>query len=171
MEIKGTGFTLRKWQTKDASSLQKHADNVKIADCLLDRFPSPYTLKCAEEFISMKINDEPVTNFAIVINGEPAGVIGLDFRTDVYRKTPVLGYWLSEQHWGKGVIPEAVKLVTHYAFKNLDIICIQAMVLSKNSKSMRVLEKAGFEKQGILKQSVIKNNEVYDEHVYAAYKR
>lgn len=170
MEIKGTGFTLRKWRTDDAPSLQKHADNLNICACLLDRFPSPYTLEDAEAFIAMKIDEEPVTNFAIEINGEVAGVIGLDFRADVYRKTPLLGYWLSEQYWGRGIVPEAVKLITHYGFNNLDIICIQAAILSKNPKSMRVLEKAGYIKQGILKGSIIKNNEILDEHVYAAYK-
>ena len=117
----------------------------------------------------MKINEEPVTNFAIEVNGEVAGVIGLDFRADVYRKTPLIGYWLSEQYWGRGIIPEAVKLITAYGFNNLDIICIQAAILSKNPKSMRVLEKAGYIKQGVLKGSVIKNNEILDEHVYAAY--
>ncbi|MFA6086350.1 GNAT family N-acetyltransferase [Mucilaginibacter sp.] len=170
MEIKGTGFTLRKWRTEDAPSLQKHADNVNVSACLLDRFPSPYTLQDAETFIAMKINEEPVTNFAIEVNGEVAGVIGLDFRADVYRKTPLIGYWLSEQYWGRGIIPEAVKLITAYGFNNLDIICIQAAILSKNPKSMRVLEKAGYIKQGVLKGSIIKNNEILDEHVYATYK-
>jgi RimJ/RimL family protein N-acetyltransferase len=93
----------------------------------------------------------------------------VELRQDIYSKTPLLGYWLSEQYWGKGIITEAVKLITVYAFSNLDIICIQACVLSKNQASMRVLEKAGYIKQGILKQSVIKNNQVFDEHVYAAY--
>jgi RimJ/RimL family protein N-acetyltransferase len=170
MKIKGTGFTLRKWRTDDAPSLQKHANNVNVSACLLDRFPSPYTIEDAEAFIAMKIDEEPVTNFAIEINGEVAGVIGLDFRADVYRKTPLLGYWLSEQYWGRGIVPEAVKLITHYGFNNLDIICIQAAILSKNPKSMRVLEKAGYIKQGVLKGSIIKNNEILDEHVYAAYK-
>ena len=170
MEIKGTEFILRKWRTEDAPSLQKHADNVNVSACLLDRFPSPYTLHDAEAFIAMKMYEEPVTNFAIEINGEVAGVIGLDFRADVYRKTPLLGYWLSEQYWGRGIIPEAVKLITDYGFNNLDIICIQAAILSKNPKSMRVLEKAGYIKQGVLRGSVIKNNEILDEHVYAAYK-
>ena len=106
MEINGTGFTLRKWRTEDAPSLQKHADNVNVSACLLDRFPSPYTLQDAETFIAMKINEEPVTNFAIEVNSEVAGVIGLDFRADVYRKTPLIGYWLSEQYWGRGIIPK-----------------------------------------------------------------
>jgi ribosomal-protein-alanine N-acetyltransferase len=170
MELKGSTFILRNWYLDDAASLQKHADNINVSSFLLDRFPSPYTLTNAIDFIKIKLNEEPVTNFAIVVGGEATGVIGIDMRQDIYCKTPLLGYWLSEQHRGKGIITEAVKLITNYAFNNLDIICIQACVLSKNPASMRVLEKAGYIKQGILKQSVIKNNQVFDEHVYAAYK-
>ncbi|HEY0245863.1 MAG TPA: GNAT family protein [Mucilaginibacter sp.] len=170
MELNGSTFLLRNWHLDDAASLQKHADNISVSSFLLDRFPSPYTLSNAIDFINLKINEEPVTNFAIVVNGEAAGVIGVDFRQDIYSKTPLLGYWVSEQHRGKGIMTEAIKLVTDYAFSNLNIICIQALVLSKNAASMRVLEKAGYMKQGILKQSVIKNNQVFDEHVYAAYK-
>jgi ribosomal-protein-alanine N-acetyltransferase len=170
MEIKGSQFTLRTWRAADAPSLQKHANNPKVVACLLDRFPTPYTLADAEFFINLNLHQDPVTNFAIEINGEVAGVIGLDFRADVYSKSPLIGYWLSEQYWGRGIIPEAVKLVTDYGFKNLDIICIMAFVFSTNPKSMRVLEKAGYTQQAVLKQSVIKNGKVLDEHVYVAYK-
>lgn len=169
MELKGAGFMLRKWQLQDADSLQKHADSIHVSSFLLDRFPSPYTLTDAIDFITIKMAEDPAINFAIMIDGEVSGVIGVDLRSDIYRKTPLLGYWLSEPYWRRGIITEAIRLITRYAFHHLDIICIQALVLSKNPASMRVLEKAGYSKQGILKQSVIKNGEVFDEHVYAAY--
>ncbi|RYD72202.1 MAG: N-acetyltransferase [Sphingobacteriales bacterium] len=170
MILTGTGFILREWQTGDAESLQKNADNRNVSDFLLDRFPSPYTMDDAVAFIAGKIDQQPVINFPIIIEEEVAGVIGLDFRQDVYRKTPLLGYWLSEQYRGRGIMTAVIKLVSQYTFDQLDVICIQACVLSKNPASMWVLEKAGYEKQGILKQSVIKNNEVWDEHIYAVYK-
>jgi len=168
MELKGSAFTLRKWCLDDAASLQKHADHTSVSSFLLDRFPSPYTLDDAIAFINLKQNEHPVTNFAIVVAGEASGVIGVDMRQDIYSKTPLLGYWLSEQYRNKGIITEAIKLVTAYAFNNLDIICVQANVLGKNPASMRALEKAGYVKQGILVQSVIKGNEILDEHLYLA---
>jgi RimJ/RimL family protein N-acetyltransferase len=82
----------------------------------------------------------------------------------------LIGYWLSEDQWGKGVMTEAVKLVTAYAFNRLGIIRVQAGVLSKNPASMRVLEKAGYQKEGISRNAVVKNNEIFDEHVYAILK-
>jgi ribosomal-protein-alanine N-acetyltransferase len=170
MEIKGPGFKLREWYLNDAISLQQQANNPQVAACLLDRFPNPYTLSDAVGWINSKQNQNPVVNFAIAVEGKVVGGIGLDFRADIYHKTPLIGYWLGEDYWGRGIMPKAVKLITQYAFSQLDIICIQAFILSKNPKSMRVLEKAGYEKQGILKQSVIKAGQIYDEHVYAVFK-
>jgi len=170
MRIEGSGFTLREWKADDAGSLQKHANNKNISSFLLDRFPSPYTLDAAANWISSKLNQYPVTNFAIEINDEVIGVIGLDFRDDVYRKAPLLGYWISEDFWGRAIMTEAIKLISNYALYNLDIVRIQAGVLGNNPRSMRVLEKAGYVKEGILKNNIIKNGIILDEHIYAVIK-
>ncbi len=160
---------LRPWRESDAISLQRNANDRNVSAMLLDRFPYPYTLEDAENFISMKMKEEPITNFAIDIAGEVVGVIGVDMRTDIYRKTPLLGYWISPAHSGRGIITEAVELITNYAFTHLDIICIQANTLGNNAASMRVLEKAGFIKQGVLPGTVIKDREILDEHLYTVY--
>jgi ribosomal-protein-alanine N-acetyltransferase len=170
MELKGNGFVIRCWKTGDEASLQRNADNPNIFGCLMDRFPSPYTMEAAQWWVNSLLKQDPLINFAIAANDEVVGGIGLELREDVYRKTALLGYWLSEQLWGKGIMTEAVKLITHYAFANLDIIRIQAGVLSKNPASMRVLEKAGYQKEGISRNAIIKNGEILDEHVYAILK-
>jgi ribosomal-protein-alanine N-acetyltransferase len=170
MELKGQGFTLRSWEADDAVSLQKHADNFKVFSFLTDSFPHPYTIEASVNWINAKLNQNPQLNFAIVVDNMAVGVIGLDMRTDVYRKAPLLGYWIGEEYWGRGIMPKAVKLMTNYAFANLDIERIQAGVLSNNPKSMRALEKAGFEKEGVLKNNIIKNGVVLDECIYGMIK-
>ncbi|TWR28718.1 GNAT family N-acetyltransferase [Mucilaginibacter achroorhodeus] len=169
MQLEGTNFKLRPWRMQDAPSLQRHADNPSVSKYLLNRFPYPYTLIDAEEFLQHITRQERLTTFAIEVDGEAAGGIGLELRRDVYRYSPLIGYWLSEEHWGRGIMVEAVKILTHYAFTKLDAICVQAFVFSENTRSMRVLEKAGYQKQGIIRQSVIKRGVVMDEHIYAAY--
>jgi RimJ/RimL family protein N-acetyltransferase len=169
--LQGNGFILRGWKKGDEISLQRNADNPNVARFLTDRFPSPYTKASAIYWVDSQLYQNPLTNFAIVIDNEVVGGIGLEFREDIYRKTALLGYWLSEYLWGRGIMPEAVRLITDYAFKDLDILRIQAGVLSKNPSSIRVLEKAGYTKEGILKNSVIKNNEIMDEHLYAICKK
>ncbi|MES2809981.1 MAG: GNAT family N-acetyltransferase [Bacteroidota bacterium] len=163
MELQGNSFTLRNWQITDAPALQKHADNVNVASCLLEFFPSPYTLANAAFFINLKINDNPPTNFPIVIDGEACGVIGIDNFGD---DKPLIGYWLSQQYWGKGIMADAVKLFTQYALGTLGITQLYAHVASKNPASMRVLEKAGYTKTDILKKDLAMRGEVFDRHVY-----
>jgi ribosomal-protein-alanine N-acetyltransferase len=171
MELKGTGFTIRGWKKGDEVSLQKHANNPKVSACLMDRFPAPYTLEAAIQWVDNLVEQNPLINFAITIDDQVIGGIGMEPRQDVYRKTAILGYWLSEELWGKGIMSEAVKLVTNYAFTQLDLIRLQASVYSKNPASMRVLEKAGYQKEGIMRNAVIKNGVVMDEHLYAILRK
>jgi [ribosomal protein S5]-alanine N-acetyltransferase len=165
MELKGTGFTLRGWKLGDEVSLQKNADNPMVSSCLMDRFPSPYTIEQAIFWVNNLIGQDPLVNFAITASDQVIGGIGLEPRQDVYRKTAILGYWLSEHLWGKGIMPQAVTMVTDYAFTQLDFIRIQASVYSKNHVSMRVLEKAGYVKEGIMRNAVIKDGQILDEHL------
>ena len=170
MELKGTGFTLRGWRPDDAVLLQKQADNPNVSCFLLDRFPSPYTMDDARNWVNMMLHQNPPTIFVIAVDNKLAGVIGLEMRDDVYRKASLLGYWLGEEYWGKGIMPQAVKLMVDYAFSNLDIVRIQAGVLSNNPQSMRVLEKACFIKEGILRKAIIKHDMILDEWIYGIVK-
>lgn len=172
MELHGDTFLLRPWALTDAKPLQKNADNKNVSNFLMDRFPSPFTLADAEAWVRRWEGQDPVINFAIAGNAdEVIGGIGLEFRADVYRKTPLLGYWLAENSWGKGIMSSAVALISNYAFDKLGAICITGYALSNNPASMRVMEKAGYTRQGIIKQSVIKNGEVLDEHIFALQAR
>ena len=166
MELKGTNFSLREWRPDDAELLQKHADNPNVYAFLMDRFPHPYTMDDAVNWVNLILRQNPVVTFVIAVDDKLAGVIGLELRDDIYRKAPLLGYWLGEEFWGRGIASEAVKLLTNYAFSTLDIVRIQAGVLSNNHRSMRVLEKAGYVKEGVLKSNIFKNGEVLDEWVY-----
>ena len=166
MEIKGQDFTLRGWKESDIPALQRNADNANISSFLLDRFPHPYTMEDAVWWVDLMLKQDPFLNFVVDIDGELAGGIGIELREDVYRKTALIGYWLGEGYWGRGIMTEAVKLVAEYAFTHFDLIRLQAGIFSNNPRSMRVLEKAGFVKEGILKNAIVKNGVVLDEHVY-----
>ncbi|MFS2187702.1 GNAT family N-acetyltransferase [Mucilaginibacter sp. Mucisp84] len=170
MELQGNGFLLRTWQPGDEASLQKHADNPKVSAFLRDRFPYPYTMEDALFWVNLAQNQQPLTNFAIVVNGEACGGIGVELFTDESRITAEIGYWLGEEHWGKGLATEAVKLVTTYAFEHFSLLRLEAGVYNRNTASIRVLEKAGYIQEAVLRRSVIKNGEVMDKYMYAIFK-
>lgn len=158
---------LRKWNTDDAESLVRYANNKKIANNLRDAFPYPYTIVDARLWLENIANDEKNIIFAIDINGEAIGSVGIHALNDVYFLTGELGYWLAEPYWNKGIVTEAVKTVVDYTFKTPKFERIQACIFSNNYASMRVLEKAGFTKEAIHKNAVCKNGIIMDEHVYA----
>lgn len=170
MELQGNGFLLRAWQPGDETSLQKHANNPKVPLFLRDRFPHPYTADDAKFWINLMQSQPQLINFAIVVNDEACGGIGIEPMTGESRVTAEIGYWLGEEHWGRGIMAEAVKLITAYAFEHFPLERLEAGVYDKNTASMRVLEKAGYIKEAILQRSVIKNDVVMDKHLYAIFR-
>jgi RimJ/RimL family protein N-acetyltransferase len=170
MEFKTERFTIRKWKYEDASYLIKHANNKKIADQLRDGFPYPYTLEEAKKWLTNISKMENNYFFAIDIDGEPVGGIGLGLKDDVYRKSAEIGYWLSEDYWNKGIMTEAVQILTNYAIEKLRMLRVFAGIFETNKASMKVLEKAGYHLEAIHKNAVIKNRQVMDEYIYAFLK-
>jgi ribosomal-protein-alanine N-acetyltransferase len=59
-----------------------------------------------------------------------------------------LGYWVGEPFQGRGYITEAVKLISRFAFTQLNLHRVEAACLPENIASRRVLEKAGFVREG-----------------------
>jgi ribosomal-protein-alanine N-acetyltransferase len=59
-----------------------------------------------------------------------------------------LGYWMSHEHAGKGLMTEAVAVVIPFAFGTLGLHRIHAAFLPGNVASRRVLEKNGFKEEG-----------------------
>ncbi len=167
MEIKLQHCTLRPWQRGDEIALALHANNYQIWRNVRDRFPHPYALEDAERWIEHARNADPITNFAIVVEGAAVGGIGLIFHDDIYHRSAELGYWLGEAFWGRGLATEAVCAIVEWGFANFDIARIYAGVLEWNPASARVLEKAGFQYEARLRQAVTKAGVTMDELMYA----
>ena len=162
-------FTLRPWLPSDAEAVAAAADNPRVAANLRNVFPSPYTLADAEWFVGDCIarGEERQLSRAIVIDGKAAGSIGVFVKEDVYEKSAELGYWLAEEHWGKGVMTEAVRRICREAFGRFDVLRIFAEPFADNQGSRRVLEKAGFTCEGTMRNGVYKNGRVHSYCMYA----
>jgi len=167
MELRLNRSLLRPWKPGDEESLVRHANSRAIWRNLRDAFPHPYTLADATRWIEIANPAKPITNFAIVVDGEAVGAIGLVLKNDVFRRSAEIGYWLGEEYWGRGIVTEAVRAVTDYAFTTFDLCRVFAGVFEWNPASMRVLEKAGYEFESRMKKSVTKDGETIDELIYA----
>jgi ribosomal-protein-alanine N-acetyltransferase len=167
MELKLSKSVLRAWKQGDELSLVRHANSRRIWRNLRDAFPHPYTLADAKGWIETANPTEPITNFAIVVDDAAVGAIGLVLKEDVFRRSAEIGYWLGEEFWGRGIVTEAVRAVTDYAFTTFDLCRVYAGVFEWNPASMRLLEKAGYEFECRMRKSVTKDGETIDELIYA----
>ena len=159
MELKLERCTIREWRLDDAASLAKRANNRRVWIGLRDAFPHPYTIEDAKKFLDRAINDQPIKNFCIDIDGSAAGGIGIRLGEDVHRHVAGLGYWLAEEFWGHGVMTEAVSAFVNYCFPKFSLNRIFAEAYANNAASARVLEKAGFILEGRLRNNVVKDGE------------
>lgn len=163
-------FKLRPFNISDIDSLVKYANNSKIAANLTNQFPHPYTKENGEAFIKMATQNIPIPIFAIDINGNASGGIGIHLQNDIHIKNAELGYWLAEPFWGKGIMTKAVTQMVDYGFKTFDITRIFARPYGTNIGSQKVLEKAGFILEGRFKNTIFKNGKYLDELIYAIRK-
>lgn len=157
---------LRPWKPEDAAALSAICNNPKIWLNVRDRFPHPYTVKDAIEWIGFTLSQKPLQNFAVLHNGTVAGSIGITPKEDIYRKTMEVGYFVGEAFWGKGIATEAVAHLLHYIQQQYDVVRVYAEVFETNKASMKVLEKNGFYLEAIRKNAVVKNNVVMDDFVW-----
>ncbi|WP_435921554.1 GNAT family N-acetyltransferase [Paenibacillus sp. DYY-L-2] len=76
-----------------------------------------------------------------------------------------LGYRLDEHEQGKGIMAEALKWVIDYAFQELRLHRIEANIMPRNRRSMRLAEKLGFQHEGLARK-YLKINGVWEDHIH-----
>lgn len=107
--------------------------------------------KCIEESEAvLKRFVEGKKTFAIEKNGKVIGSLGVEEYSE--KEYPELdpmqgreiGYVLSKDFWGQGIMPEAVRAVIEYLFEAEDLDFITVGHFDWNRQSARVVEKCGF---------------------------
>jgi len=168
MEIFFEGIVLRPWSISDAPKLAVLADNKKISDNLRDGLPFPYTLDDAKNWLNIILPENiPPRFFAIILDKQLIGSIGIVSKTDIYRKNSEIGFFISEYFWGRGIATKAIKAVVSYAFRDFDIVRVYAEVFSDNLASRRALEKAGLKLEATIRKNIIKNHIIKDSCIYS----
>jgi len=170
MRLQLSQCTVRRWAATDLASLVTHANNRHVSIHLRDRFPFPYQTENGRSFLNWIVQQAAPTVWAIEVDGEAAGGIGVELQTDVERVSAEIGYWLGEAVWGRGIATEALQAVTAEAFRRFELRRVYALPFADNRASVRVLEKAGYTLEGHLRQSAIKDGTIRDQLLYAAYK-
>jgi len=158
---------LRSWEWNDAEALQRHANNRKIWRNLHDGFPSPYTMRDARRWLAHALSTPIETAYAIDVGGECVGGLGFLLKEGRSSRTAEIGYWLGEAYWNRGIVTECVRAMTSHILDTYPEICrLYAQVFEWNTRSVRVLEKAGYSPECILRKAAVKAGEVIDLRQY-----
>lgn len=90
--------------------------------------------------------DKSLHNWAIeeLATGKVIGSIGIII-IDESKAIVKIGYSLSFNYWGQGIMPEAAKKVIEHCFFNMGVKTIYAEHIEENTKSGRVMQKAGMQ--------------------------
>ena len=144
--LKTERLILRPWRQEDLDDFYAYArvDGVGQMAGWLPHESKETTQTILDSFINSK------KTFALELDGKVIGSLGIETYSE--EKLPELaelkgrsiGYVLSKEYWGQGLMPEAVKAVQQYLFETvgLDFLLIGHFVW--NGQSRRVIQKCGF---------------------------
>lgn len=79
----------------------------------------------------------------------------------------MIGYWMGTEHAGKGHMFAALGLVIPFIFDELRLHRIEAACIPNNDRSIRLLEKSGFEREGLLRKYLKINGEWQDHLMFS----
>ena len=82
-------------------------------------------------------------------------------------QSATIGYWMGEEHAGRGHMAAALKAVIPFAFRTLNLHRLVAASLPNNDRSIRLLEKLGFQREGMARGLVCINGHWRDHIVFA----
>lgn len=138
---------LRPWQPGDLDDLYEYAsvDGVGQMAGWLPHGSKEVSQGILDTFIEGK------KVFALELDGKVIGSLGIEKYNE--KRYPELGsmsgreigYVLSKEYWGRGLMPEAVQAVVEYAFSTLKLDFLMVGHFAWNTQSRKVIEKCGFQ--------------------------
>lgn len=156
---------LRAWQEADINDFFEYASVPGVGE--MAGWPHHESIDVSRRILQTFIFEKNV--FAIVYKEDSKiiGSLGLheswansdqDF---AHLKMKNIGYVLSKEYCGKGLMPEAVSAVIKVCFDTFDLDALTCGHSPANSQSKRVIEKCGF--------SLIKHSVYYDEQLQMTF--
>lgn len=76
-----------------------------------------------------------------------------------------LGYQIDRQAGGRGLMTEALRRVIRYAFDDMLLHRLEANIMPRNTRSLRVVERLGFANEGLAKR-YLKINGAWEDHIH-----
>ena len=107
--------------------------------------------------------------YIILFNNIIVGRIGI-YKIDARNKIGEIGYWISEEYQGYGIITKACEGLISFAFKELLLNRIEIKCATENYKSQAIPERLNFILEGVLKEAELLKGKFIDLNLYARLK-
>lgn len=166
-------LNLRRLTSADVNEILALRSNPEIMKFI----PRPLmkTKEEALEFISVmdtNVNNNNVINWAITTKEDDRliGMIGF-YRMKPENYRAEVGYILSAEFHGKGIITEALERVIQFGFEEIGLNSIEAVIDPENFGSEKVLLKNNFVKEGHFKEHTFFDEKFLDSVFYSLLKK
>lgn len=163
--LEGERIYLREVRPSDINEIYyRWMNDPEVTRYLETRF-YPNSTEGLREYAAGKLGDRQNVFLAIVLKqgDRHIGNIKLGAINWIHRYADV-GLMIGEKDcWGKGLATEAIRLVTEYAFKTLNLRRLTAGCYDANMGSAKAFLKAGWQQEGIRKSHFYSNGTYVDD--------
>jgi len=99
------------------------------------------------------------------------GLFGLHHWNKRHRRAEA-GYDLARPYWGRGIASEALRAIVQFGFERMNLNRIYASTIAANHRSVRLLERLGFQREGTKRQHVLgEGGTFHDGVMYSLLRR
>ena len=173
-ELETERLLLRKMRLDDAEAMFAYASDPEVTRYVL--WDTHRSIEDSESFLSFATEGYERGDFGgwgVVLKDDGAfiGTCGLDAGYAPEHARAELGYVLSREHWGKGLMPEAVRAIIRFGFGRMQLNRIEARCIAENTASARVMEKAGMTYEGTLREREFIKGAYRDMKLYSILRR
>jgi len=163
-------LTLKEMTPKDLGFYFHHFNIEKIVDgcCFLGPSNLEVAKKELELYCINPFRENRGVRWGIVRKGNDKliGTCGI-YDWNKTSHSAEIGYDLDPAYWGQGIMTEALRAILKYGFERIQLNRIQAIIDSKNAKSIRLVRRLEFKKEGVLRQRSYFRGEFRDDVVFS----
>lgn len=147
IRIETERLILRPWQQSDLEDLYTYARVEGVGE--MAGWTHHKDKEESQQILDMFIREKKTFALELKENGKVIGSLGIEAHNaeefdDSKLQGRELGYVLSKEYWGMGLMTEAVRAVIRYCFETLHYDFLACAHFERNPRSRRVIEKSGF---------------------------
>lgn len=164
---------LRKIESRDIRALFAYWSDDRVTEHMnIDSFSSLWQARSMVKLLNGLVRREEGLRWAIVSkeDNKLLGTCGYHNVKKEHRRAEV-GYELGIEHWGKGIMQEAIQAVLKHCFIKGDFNRIEALVNPDNQRSLNTLKKVGFSVEGELRDYEIAKGQSQNYIILSLLKR